>query len=104
MELDQINALPDTAKAKYMALEKLYDQQGWKYVKEWAVAQANEQASRILSATSWEQHCLHKGAYDAFNLFVNLENTSENEFSEIANSIIESKKEEVDRAAESDYE
>lgn len=91
MELDQINALPNGAKERYMMLEKLYDHPGFKYVKEWANAQVKEAAQRLLTATTWEQHCLFKGAMDAYQNFVNLEDISENEFTAIANSIIESR-------------
>lgn len=91
LDLEQINLLPNDAKVKYMALSKLFDHQGFKYLVEWAKAQVNDSASRVLNAQTWEQHCFSNGARMAYANFANIEEFSEREFAEIADQGREAK-------------
>jgi hypothetical protein len=100
MDLNQINALPNTAKEKYMTLERLFETPGYKYLVEWAKGNVQEAIQRALNAPSWESFCFARGQQLAFENFTKLEEITEAEFSMIANDIMEQKaaEEELERS------
>lgn len=84
LDMDQIMALPGPMRERYQLLEKLFEHPGFKFLKEWAVAQVNEQTARILNATSWDQHLVARGAQLAYQNFVNVEELTHQEFAAMA--------------------
>jgi hypothetical protein len=89
MNLQQIQALTDAQKARYMSMGKLFDHPSYKYLMEWATASVNEAQGRELNATTWEHVLLNRGARLAFTDLVNLEAQVENEFSQLAEQAIQ---------------
>jgi hypothetical protein len=92
MDADQLNALSGDHKGKYMALERLFAQPGFKYLVEWAKAQVSDCAQREMNAPSWDHVLLQRGARLAYVNFVEIEKLTEDEFAAIA-------QEELDRKA-----
>lgn len=88
MEMEQIQALDESARAKYISLTKLFEHGSYKFLLEWAKSQYLECTARLISATSWEQHCAQFGARAAYESLVNLENSVEAEFSQIADDVL----------------
>jgi hypothetical protein len=84
LDLNQINLLPNDAKIKYLALEKLFDHPSFKYLVEWAKAQVEDCKNRVLNATTWEAHVHAIGAGQAYQNFANIEDFTEREFAAIA--------------------
>lgn len=84
MDLEQINMLSNDAKGKYMALMRLFDQPGFKYLVEWAKAQVIDCTSRELNAPNWDIALLSRGARMAYTNFVEIEKLTESEFSAAA--------------------
>jgi hypothetical protein len=82
--MEQINALPNKAKIRYLALEKLFGHPSYKFLIDWAKAQVEDNQMRVLTATNWDQHCFHTGARLAFENIVNFEAFSEAEFAQAA--------------------
>lgn len=91
LDLDQINALDNASKLRYMALEKLFDHPSFKYFIEWAKAQTIDHQQRVLTATNWDQHCFHTGARLAFDSMVNFEDNAEKEFAGYAAEALDNK-------------
>ncbi len=98
MELEQLRALTDAQKAKYMAMGKLFEHPSYKFLMDWAKESVNEAQNRELHATTWELVLINRGARLAFTDLVNLENQVENEFASIADNAISSKADEADNA------
>jgi hypothetical protein len=84
LDLNQINALPNNAKVRYLALEKLFGHSSYKFLIDWAAAQVKDNEQRVLTATNWDQHCFHTGARCAFENIVKFEEFSEAEFAQVA--------------------
>jgi hypothetical protein len=89
MNLQQIQALTNEQKTKYMAMGKLFDHPSYKYLLDWAQASVNEAQGRELNATTWELVLLNRGARLAFTDLVNLETQVENEFAQLAEQAIQ---------------
>jgi len=99
MDIHQINALSNEQKAKYMALQRLFDQPGFKYLVEWARAQVSDSTARELSAPNWDQVLLMRGARFAYVNFAEIEKYTEAEFSDLADSELSRQEaSEVDKA------
>ena len=93
MNLQQIQALTDAQKAKYMAYGKLFDHPSYKFLLEWARSSVDEAQGRELNATTWEAVLINRGARLAFTDLVNLETQVENEFTGLAEQAIQEKAE-----------
>jgi hypothetical protein len=102
LDLEQINLLPNDMKNRYMLLEKLFDHPGFKYLLEWAKAQATDSQIRELNAPTWEQVVFLRGAKLAYNNFVNIEEYSEREFAELAQNELERRYQEEEDRIEAD--
>jgi hypothetical protein len=101
LDLEQINLLPNGMKERYMLLEKLFEHPGFKYLLEWAKAQVADSANREMNAQSWDQVCFLRGARLAYANFANIEDFSEREFADIAQTELEKRyQEEQDRIEE----
>jgi hypothetical protein len=100
MDIHQINVLSNEAKSKYMALQRLFDQPGFKYLVEWARAQVADSTQRELTAPNWDQVLLMRGARFAYGNFAEIEKFTEAEFSELADSELSRQAAEVEEKAE----
>jgi hypothetical protein len=100
MDIHQINALSNEQKAKYMALQRLFDQPGFKYLVEWAKAQVSDSTARELSAPNWDQVLLMRGARFAYTNFAEIEKYTEAEFSDLADTELSREDAEVAEKAE----
>lgn len=89
MNLQQIQALTDAQKARYMAMGKLFDHPSYKFLMEWAKSTADEAQRRELTAPTWDFVLINRGARLAFTDLVNLETQVENEFSQLAEQAIQ---------------
>lgn len=93
LDMEQINLLDNQQKQKYMALERLFTTPGWKFVKDFCAASAEEAAAGILRATKWEDHCFALGARNAYLQIGNFEVFAENEFAAHAEDALAKKAE-----------
>lgn len=93
MNLQQLQALTDAQKSRYMAMGKLFEHPSWKFLIDWANASVNEAQGRELNAPTWELVLINRGARLAFTDLVNLENAVENEFEGYAEEAIQEKAE-----------
>lgn len=100
MDTAHINALSNEHKGKYMSLERLFMQPGFKYLVEWAKAQVADCTLRELNAPSWDHVLLQRGARLAYANFVEIEKLTEAEFTQIALEELERKEVEDDEKAE----
>lgn len=91
LEMDQIQALPNDMRGKYMLLEKLFDHAGFKYLLEWAKAQVADSQMRELNAKTWDEVVFFRGAKLAYNNFAEIERYSEAEFAQIAEDVLKAK-------------
>lgn len=80
LDLQQINLLSNDSKGKYMALERLFDSPGYKFLVAWAKASADECVVKILHAPNWDQHVAHTGAKYAYEQIINFEDITAQEF------------------------
>jgi hypothetical protein len=93
MDMDQLNLLPNTAKDKYMAYQRLFDQPFYQELVNWVKSESQEAAQRALGSLKWEDFVYARGQQLAFEKVANLETIVENEFAAIAHSIGEQQKE-----------
>lgn len=100
MDIEHINALSNEHKGKYMSLERLFAQPGFKYLVEWAKAQVGDCTMREMNAPSWDHVLLQRGARLAYANFVDIEKFTEAEFTQIADEELLSKQAEEDEKAE----
>ena len=84
LDMDQINALDNDAKARYMALEKVFAMPGFKFLTAWAKAKVEEAANGVLNAQTWDQHCFANGARWAYANFAGCEEMFQKEFELLA--------------------
>ena len=80
LDTDEIAALSDDQKWRYMAMERLFDQEGWKLFQGWCSLNADEQLSRLVNCKTWEENRMAVGARAAFLLALNVENVTDAEF------------------------
>jgi hypothetical protein len=91
MDLQQLQALNDAQKARYMAMGKLFEHPSYKFLMEWAQSSVNEATGRELNAPTWDLTLLNRGARLAFIDLVNLETQVENEFTALADEALQTK-------------
>jgi hypothetical protein len=89
MEMEQVQALPDNARDKYLAWRKLLEHPSYDLMIHWVTMQAEECTQRLIHANNWDTHCAQFGAKAAYESIVNLKNSIEAEFSAIADEVIE---------------
>lgn len=81
LDLEDLVHLDAAQKDRYMALERLFESDGWHIVKAWADQCAGEHLLRIVNSTSWDQNRVAVGARIAFLQMLNLEGSTEAEYS-----------------------
>lgn len=84
MDLEQLKYLTDDQKDKYVTLERTFDSKGWKIIEVWAQQRAIEEHHRAAMASSWEDHRVATGARLAYEQLANLRDTTELEFTQLA--------------------
>jgi hypothetical protein len=93
MNLQQLQALTDAQKSRYMTLGKLFEHPSWKFLIDWAQGNVSEATTRELNSTTWEHVLVNRGARLAFIDLVNLENAVEHEFEGYADEAIQNQAE-----------
>lgn len=85
MQLDeaQLNALKPSERARYMSLEQLFSQPGWKVVVALAKQNAEEQRNRAAFANSWADNRLAIGNSAAWNAIAQLEEQTEQHYARL---------------------
>jgi hypothetical protein len=73
LDMDELKALPNELKDKYMLLERLFGDKSWEYVKAWCQKSADQQVMILLQAPNWDQTVYARGKRDAFIELLNLE-------------------------------
>ena len=84
MDLDDIQYLTDAEKANYVKLERLFASDGWTLVEEWAQQRLNNATDRLINANSWEEHRTMTGVRAVYAELVNLRESTEQTFSQLA--------------------
>lgn len=86
MDLDALKFLDDNDKERYMVLERLFNQPGWQLVVALATQSALDAKERAAFATSWDQNRLAVGSGLAYTHISNLQNITEAEYVQKAES------------------
>lgn len=73
LDVEDLALLPDEHKTRYRLLEELFGSEGWKWIKAWAVANADERLNRLINAQSWESNRIETGARFAYLHLLNME-------------------------------
>lgn len=73
LKAEDIQALPDGMRGRYAMLEKGFGTEFWKFMQDWAMANSNEAAVRVLNAQTWEQHLVATGMRMAYLEMANQE-------------------------------
>lgn len=84
MDQNLLMYLPDEAAERFNRLEKLFGSEGWQEIERWAVVNRMVSAERQLNATTWEQNRVAYGARQAFEMLEQLRDTTEKEFTQMA--------------------
>jgi len=61
MELNQLQALSDAQKARYMAMGRLFEHPSYKFLMEWAKSSVEEAEKRELNAPTWDLVLVNRG-------------------------------------------
>lgn len=91
MDIEDLQHLSDAQKERYMLLQRGFDTEFWKFIRVFAEANANNQATRLFNAASWDENRMAFGAHQAFTLVANLEAQTENDFANEAASARQAK-------------
>jgi len=102
MELNQLQALSDAQKARYMAMGRLFEHPSYKFLMEWAKSSVEEAEKRELNAPTWDLVLVNRGARLAFLDVLNLETQVENEFTALAEQSIEADEQKQETQMEAD--
>jgi hypothetical protein len=94
LELDQLKWLNDPQKERYMFLQRFFESDYWDFFKSWATHGLQEADNRLLNAQQWDHNRLAMGARLAFMSMLNLEASTDAEFSQYAAEAAESVKQE----------
>jgi hypothetical protein len=86
MDLNQLNQLSSTDKARYAALEKAFESEGWKYITEVLDSLINSQRQRALSSPTWDATLQARAAMSAFAYVKSLPDLVEQEFTALASA------------------
>lgn len=87
LEPEQLQYLTDDEKSRYMRLENMFASDGWPLLTALCKRLASEAFARSANSTSWEQHCLNKGLRLAYEHIATIEQSTHNEFIEMADSV-----------------
>ena len=102
MELNQLQALSDAQKARFMAMGRLFEHPSYKFLMEWAKSSVEEAEKRELNAPTWDLVLVNRGARLAFLDVLNLETQVENEFTALADQAIEADEQKQETQMEAD--
>jgi hypothetical protein len=80
MDLNELKFLSDEDKDKYMALERLWSQPGWRLVVEFATQLAAIHKDAATFAKTWEQNRMSLGSAFAYDHIARLQETTEAEY------------------------
>ncbi len=84
MDLEQTKYLPNEEKQRYAELERLFALPGWARVMAFITAQRESAQQRELSAQTWDNALLNRGARFAFGALETFQEATEQEFAAIA--------------------
>ena len=104
MDLDQINALTDEQKERYVNLTRIFDLPGWQLIKTWATNQSEELLRRGANAVSWEANRLDAGQRVVYDLIAQLPEITELEYATLAEQNVEQRIAEAQAEDEADFE
>lgn len=98
LSMEDLNLLSNDDKNRYMVLERLFDSEGWAFIKKWSNANIDEAKQHILNASNWDQTLFARGALLAYDQFAKFEEISEAEILSTVEQVKESllAKEELD--------
>jgi hypothetical protein len=91
LDLEDLAFLDANQKERYMALERLFESDGWHIVKAWADTCCGEALNRIVNSQSWDQNRVAVGARIAYLHMLNLESATEAEFTQYVEQAKEAK-------------
>lgn len=80
IDAETLTYLSDEQKARLVELEKTFDTDGWKIIKNWSQQKAEDLGNRMINAQSWEEFKQLQGALHAYAGFANFEDETYNEF------------------------
>ena len=86
MDMNQLNALDDPDKERYLMFARLFSDPGWAALVEFYRHKAEAMMVNGASAGSWEENRVALGMRLAYEEFANLENSNEMEFAEKADT------------------
>lgn len=84
LDLEQVNALAPDDRNRYMQLEKLFAQPGWRVVVALATQKVAEALQQAAFASSWDNNRIAMGAHLAWRGIQNLEKDTQALYSEKA--------------------
>ena len=88
LDLEQVNALAPDDRNRYMQLEKLFAQPGWRIVVALATQNAGAALTQAAVASSWDNNRLAYGNHLAWRAIQNLEKDTQALYSEKAAQVI----------------
>jgi len=91
LDLEQVNALSPDDRARYMQLEKLFSQPGWKLVVALAAQNATNALRNAALASSWDQNRMAIGNHIAWQAISNLEKDTQDLYAGKAAGVIQAK-------------
>ena len=92
LDLQEIQNLNDGDKDRYLKMERLFEQPGWKLLTEWAELNEKAQKERAAFAQSWEENRISIGKTLVYQTVANFPSIIEAEYRDLA------KKEEFDES------
>ncbi|SRR6266404_1432602 len=84
MDLEALKYLSDEDKNRYMVLERLFSQPGWKLVTSLMEQLALEARDRAAFAKSWDENRIAIGQGYGYNMVASLQDSTEAEFEQKA--------------------
>lgn len=84
LELEQVNALTPDDRNRYMQLEKLFNQPGWKYVTALAQRNAALALQNAALAATWDTNRMQIGNHMAWLSIANLEKDTQSHYGELS--------------------
>lgn len=103
LDLEQLNALPPSDRERYMQLEKLFAQPGWKIVVKGALENIAIAMKQAAFAASWDQNRAAIGNMAAWQSIANMEKDTQAGFADKITQLI-TERESRRVSEEHDYE
>jgi hypothetical protein len=91
LDLEQVNALSADDRTRYMQLEKLFSQPGWKLVMALAAQNATNALRNAAVAASWDQNRMAIGNHVAWQAIANLEKETQDLYAGKAAGVLQAK-------------